>query len=473
MRDIAHGLTSRVTQFQGFNPMALATELAVEAIELESFVEEIADLQQHYDKLQNRLEKGGKKVQISNQTLRGTTGRSPFWVPIRVQGGAGIQQFAADTESTVPAWPRGTGSQFQSFAASPYRFINVCEISNLSQQATNGKERGLVKFSREEMDKSLLAFENGVEALINRDGSGTIDQIPLTASVNSTTGGGTIGQANYSSIVGLTTAASFVDQQSIQVFPAVGGATRGTFVISFVDPVAQTIYCAAAFPSTGGATAVGDILVVLGATGAAGSSVYGKDYWINNGNVGTLAGIPRASYPGRLSSPTINFGGSGSIINSTAQRVESIRMRAMGDDYDENMEAFWYANPVQGVALAENYYNPGFTRMDDGGDRVVDTAKKYMQKTWAGREVVWSSTAEQTRMDLIVPSTWYFGELFPTRLHEWTPGNPIAAVPTNDGTQNTTYWDSQMFAYERAFNLICQNNKANFYLQGLPVPADA
>ena len=153
-------------------------------------------------------------------------------------------------------------------------------------------------------------------------------------------------------------------------------------------------------------------------------------------------------------------------------------MRALGDEYDENEEAFWYANPVQGVALSGNFYNPGYTRLDEGGDRVPDTAKKYMQKTWAGREVVWSSTAEQTRMDLIVPSTWYFGELFPTRLHEWTPGNPIAAVPTNDGSGaanaiGTTYYDSQMFAYERAFNLICQDPKRQFYLQNLPVPSEA
>jgi len=186
--------------------------------------------------------------------------------------------------------------------------------------------------------------------------------------------------------------------------------------------------------------------------------------------------VPKANFPGRLSTPTINFGGSGTITNSTAQRVDSIRVRALGDnydDYEQNEEAFWYANPIQGVALSENYYNPGITRLDENGDRVVDTAKRFMQKTWAGRELVWSATAESSRMDLIVPGVWYFGELFPTRLHEWTPGNPIAPVPTNDGGGATTYFDSQMFGYERAFNLICQDPKRQFYIQGLPIPADA
>ena len=455
--------------------MALATELAVEAIELESFVEKIPDLQAHFDKLQTRLEKGGKKVQCSFNTNRGGQSRAPFWAGTRVQGGAGIQQFGlgtsapigGDSATAVPAWGRGSGSSYVSMCASPVRFVNVCEISNLAEQATNGKERGLVKFKREEMDKSLLSFENGVEAVLNRDGSGTSDTIPSTATVNNATGSA---GPQYSSIVGLNTAASFVDQQVVQVLSAVGGTNRGSFTISYVDPVTQTIFSAAALPS---GTTTGDVLVISGATGAAGSSVYGKDYWIQNGNVGTKAGINIASYPGRFSSPTINFGGSGTIVNSTAQRVQSIRMRAMGDDYDKNEKSFWYANPVQGVALSGNYYNPGYTRLDEGDDKVVDTAKKFMQDTWAGEEIVWSSTAEPSRMDRIVPDAFTFGELFETRLHEWTPGNPIAAVPTNDGTGNTTYFDSTMFAYERGFNLLCPEMKQQFFLQGLPIPADS
>src|ERR1700735_2090277 len=112
--------------------MALATELAVEAIELEAFVEEIPDLQAHFDKLQTRLEKGGKKIQCSFSTNRGGVQRAPFWAGTRVQGGAGIQQFGlgttapigGDTSSNpyIPSWGRGTGSQFVSMCASPLRF---------------------------------------------------------------------------------------------------------------------------------------------------------------------------------------------------------------------------------------------------------------------------------------------------------------------------------------------------------------
>ncbi len=449
---------------------ALSTELAVQNIELESFVEKIADLQQHFNKLQTRLERDGKKIQCSNMTARGGTARAPFWVPTRVQGGAGIQQFAADSAGTVASWPRGSGSQFVSFAGSPIRLINVCEISNLAIEATSDKERGLVKFSREEMDKTLLAFENGREALLNSDGTGTIDVIPSTATVNNNTGTG----AQTSSIVGLANASRFVDQQGILVFSS-GGTQRTTGItvalISYVEPVSGTLYFSTVLPT---GTTTTDLLVVQGGTGVAGSSIWGQKYWINNSNTGTRAGVTVSNYPGRFQTPIINFNSAGSLVNSTAQRVESIRMRALGDDYDANEKAFWYTNFQQGVALADEFYNPGHTRLDEGGNKEVpDLARRNMQGTWGGREIVYSSTADPTRMDLFVPEDWYMGQLFPTRLHEWTPGNPIAAVPTNDGTGTTTYYDSQMFAYECGEQYICANSKRQFSIQGLSVPASS
>lgn len=447
------------------------TELAAQAIELDAWVQEIPDYQAHFDRFLTRMEKSAHKMDISNYTTGGGIGRSPMRVPFRGQGGAAIQQATADTSSAIFTWGRGTGSTYDGFVAAPVRLVNTCEISNLTQQATDGRERGLVKIKREELQNSLKAFDTGVDGLLHRDGSGTMDVIPLTgATINSTTGGGTIGTATYSSITGLQSAASFQDQQTIQFFSAVGGTSHGTATISFVDPVAQTIYSAAAWPSTAGGPVAGDIIVVAGATGAAGSSILGKDYWLQNGNVGTIGGIAKANYPGRLSTPTINFGGSGSVVPATAQRMQAIRMRALGDDFDPNETAFWLANPVQGVALSNQFYAPGITRLDEGSkDYVPDISRKMMQPTILGEDAVWASNAEPSRMDYIVPDTWYFGELFPTRLHEWTPGNTVVTVPAIGAGSGYTYFDSQMFAYERGFQLVCNDPKRNFYLQGLPV----
>jgi hypothetical protein len=442
------------------------TELAAEAIELDQWVEEIPDYQAHFDRFLTRLEKGAHKMDIANSTQGGGINRAPMRVPFRAQGGGGITQMTADSSAGIAVWPRGTGSTYDGFVAAPVRLSSVCEISNLTLQATDGKDRGLVKIRREELQNTLKSFDSQTEGLIHRDGSGTIDQIPTSATVNNGTGGGASGSATFSSIVGLNTAASFQDQQTVQVLSAVGGTNRGSFTISFVDPVAQTIFSTTALPT---GTTTGDILVVSGATGAAGASILGKDFWLQNGNAGTIGGISKALYPGRLSTPTINFNNSGTVVPSTAERVQAIRMRAMGDDYDMNESAFWLVNAAQGVSQSQQFYNVGFTRLDEGSkDNVPDVARKSMQKTFLGEDVVWASTAEPTRADYIVPDTWYFGELFPTRLHEWTPGNTVAAVPNIGGATGTTYLDSTMFAYERAFQLVCNDPKRNFYLQNLP-----
>jgi hypothetical protein len=315
------------------------------------------------------------------------------------------------------------------------------------------------------MKQSLRSFENGIEGLFNGDGSGTIASIPSTATVSSGSGTGT--QTSY--ISGLTTVAGFTDQQVIQILPAVGGTALGTATISYVDPVAQTLWFSTALPA---GTATGNILVVMGATGAAGSSIYGSKYWIANGSTGTIAGINKALYPGRLSTPTINLNGSGAITSAMAQRIEALIARARGDgegeDEQDDANEFYYTNFAQGVAASNNYYNPGITRLDQDGDTVVDTSKKFMQKTLFGRPVVYSSTADPTQIQRFNPKDWHVGVLFDTRLHEWTPGNTIAPPPA--ATSGYTYYDSITFGYECGLQLVCSDPKDQFYVQGCPVP---
>jgi hypothetical protein len=440
------------------------TEAAYEAIELEQWgSEHLADFQQTFNKLHNLLMKRGKKVPISYQTNAGGVTRLPMRVPFRPQGGAAISQLAAESGNTIPYFSRGTGSTTDGFAAGPVILVNTCEISNLSQWATEDKERGLVKVQKQELEHSLLAFNNGLEGLFNGDGSGTIDQIPTTATVNNGTGAG----QSLSSIVGLNTAAGFSDQQTVQVLSAIGGTNRGSFVISYVDPVSQTIFSATALPT---GTVVGDILVVLGATGAAGSSIYGLRYWNVNGNTGTVAGINKALYPSRLSTPTINLNNSGAITPAMAGRIEVLLSRAKGDEYDEEEDSFYYMNPVQTYGISQDFYNRGYTRLDDGNkNEVPDTARKQMQASYGGIELHMSNSAQPTRVDRIFPKDWIVGELMETRLHDWGGGNVIVPTPVSN-VSGATYYNSIMFAYETGLQLVCQDPKGQFYIQNAPVP---
>lgn len=433
------------------NPVA---EAAVESVELESVHEKLPDLVAEFGGAYNLFKKRAKKVDIANVTLGGTTTRAAWRVPMWIQGGSPIQVGTGDSTSLL----RGTGSQTQAFAMSPVWTFNVCEITHLAEMATEGKERGVVSIKVEEIKRSLRQFLTGQEGLINGDGSGAIDQIPATATI--TTGGS---GAQTSIIAGMNVAARFTDQQVVSVFPSEGGVTRGTATISYVDPVTNTLYFSTALPSTGGATAVGDYLMVQGTSGAVGSSILGIQYWNVNSNTGTLAGLPRASYPGRLSTPTINLNGA-QLVPSTEQRALVLLGRAMGEDNEAAESMIWYGPPEQIYTFASQFYSRMVTLANDKSESALDTGVKGFPKTALGRDFQISWTQNSNRIDGLVMDNWLFGELKEAGLYDFGGGNTIMPVP-DVGTSNGTYLTNKMFVYEMGYQLCNAAPRSGIYVQ--------
>jgi hypothetical protein len=272
---------------------------------------------------------------------------------------------------------------------------------------------------------------------------------------------------SFSKIVGLNAAAAFTDQQVVQVYPSEGGTTRGTFRISFVDPVTQTIYSADALPATGGATAVGDYLMVAGSSGAVGSSILGLRAWQVNSNTGTLAGLNRALYPGRLSTPTINLGGN-ALTNAVGHRALTLMGRALGPDAESIKNAVWYTAPDQAQAIGNIYTqvliaNAGHFK---GTEETPDMGKKFFSPTFCGRDLHVSYTAQPGRLDLFTPDTWYIGEMLPLELYDFGGGMTVVPVPD---IVNGGYLASHMMAYVAAFQLANSNVRAGCYVQNAAV----
>jgi hypothetical protein len=444
------------------------SETAVEGVEVEVWADnELKNYQPFFMGLYNKLVKNGaKKVPVGFITSGGGIQRGAFRAGFRAQGGGNFTALALSTPGSIPPIPRGTASTYDSFAATPFQYLGVTEIASDAIAAVAGG-RGKIKLPSSEMEYSSDSFMNDMEGLIYGDASGTIDTIPSTGTVNNATGGGTIGTPTYSSILGVN-AALFTDQMVVQVFSAVGGTNRGSFTISFTDPVVPVIYSTTALPA---GTTTGDILVIQAGTGAAGSAVYGLKYWYKNGNGGTQAGITKANYPGRLSTPTLNANGQ-SLPPSVAAKIEAIRMRASGDkNYMQNDKgAFWYVNPAQGAQFASDFYNKYTPTYDlSGKDNVPDLAKG-MQKTFLGEDCLWSTTCDMTRADRVRAKDFIIGEAYTMRLKDFGEGLTIVPVPAQAGGYGTgwTYLNSKMFAWEQALNMICVDPKSGFYISSLP-----
>jgi|SRR5215475_86676 len=434
-------------------------EAAVESIELDAFAKDIPDLVPLFDTLYSFAKKNFKTVPSSNITEGGGTTRPSARVPFRVQAGAPITQGTGDADGLG----RGSGSLWRSFALSPVVIKAANEITWLSKKATDGRERGLFNVSAQELKNSLASCTRGIEGLMNGDGSGSIDQIPSTAIINSAT----LQPPNISSIVGMTNVAGLTDQQVVQFFPAIGGVSRGWAVISFVDAVTNTLWFTTPLPP--GVTA-GDYIMVSGgaATGAAGSSLLGLRYWQNNGNTGTIAGVNRANFPGRLSTPTIDLEG-GPMTQSIGLRAATLMGRALGPDADSIDEAIWYTGPDQGIAISNLMYNVQVVNAQDvGGEKPIDLGKKFFPDTFCNRNLMISYTAKPGRADLITPQTWYIFETSPLELYDFGGGSTVMPVPDIAGAGS--YLTSYIMAYITAFNVCNSNMMAGAYIQNAAVP---
>lgn len=439
-------------------PVNPLLESAVEAVELEAFSKDIPSLIPKGTTAYSLFKNRATTIPVSNTTSAGGTTRPSFRVPFRPQAGAAIQQSTGDASSML----RGTGSAWDSFALSPVFLFNVCEISYLAQSATTGKARGLFNVQAQELKNSLDQAMQGIEGLINSDGSGAIDSIPTTATINNNTGTGN----QTSSIVGMNVAFAFTDQQTVQVI-STGGTNRGTATISTVDPVSQTLYFSTPLPA---GTTTTDLLVVQGGTGSSTgtANILGIRYWQVNSNTGTIGGISRTKWPGRLSTPTINLNG-GPITQGVAQRALVLLGRALGPDAPAIKSAVWYGPPEQALSISNIFYNVQISQNIEKGSNVPDMARKFFTETFGGREYHTSWTAQPNRVDLLLFDTWYMGEMIPLELYDFGGGMTVVPVP-DVSTTNGTYLTSHMFAYNAAFQLVNSAPKLGLYIQSAAVP---
>lgn len=416
--------------------MPTLNEAAAESIELEQVGREIALLWPTFRGLYNLFEKSAKKVNIANVTQAAGGTRSAWRETMITQGASGISVGTGDGSSLGS----GTGSQTASFAMAPIWAFNVTQYTRLAELATNGAERAVESFTKTEIKRSIKQFYNGIEGLMNGDGSGAFDQIPANAVI--TTGG----SGNTTAVIqGIQCAAAFVDQQVVQIFPSEGGSARGSATISFVSVVEQKLNFSTALP---GGTTQGDYIMVAGASGAVGSSVLGIPYWNTNGNVGTKGGLTMANYPDRLSTPVINLGGA-QITPSVAQRAFVLLTRALGDDAEELEKGVWYGKPDQLATIASQWYSTIITQNSEPkSESVFDRARAGIGKEFGERPFIYSNTAKAGRADLLFPENWSLGELCPVGLYDFGGGNTVMPVPDIGGAAGATYLTAKMFVYE-------------------------
>lgn len=431
--------------------MAIGVEAAYESVELESVITLIPSLIPRDTTLYGQFMDHSQKVPVSNATAGGGVVRPSMRAPFRPQAGGPIFLGTGDNDSLGT----GTSSYYQAFALSPVFYFGVTQVSHLAQVAMEGRKRGLFNLQAQEIKYSFESFLEGLESQLNGDATGTLVTIPSTATINNNTGSGN----QTSSIIGTGGQAFQIqDQQVVQVYSS-GLTLRGTATVSVTDPVADTIYFSTALPS---GTTTTDLLVVSGASGAAGSAIAGLRYWHTFGNTGTLAGISKATFPGRLSTPTINLNGATLSTSIGARAIHNLAL-AVGLKNESIQNAKWYTGPDQARQIMDLTLNIQMVNaLEAKGDVNPDIVSKLWNKQFCGRDLIVGMHALPGRLDLILFDQWHIGELVAPQLYDFGGGNTVMpAVDTSTGGYRT----STIFAYEGALNLINSAPRLAMYIQ--------
>jgi hypothetical protein len=439
--------------------MTALNEAAVQAVELETVREDIPDLMLTEDTFFTRIKKAGRVLPMSTSTGGGSgssydpTGRPSLRIPMRIQAGSAHTQFNANGGDMG----RGTGSVYAAQLLPPVSFSEACEITAQAQWSTDTGKKSRVNVKATEFTHTLEQFKSNLDADFQGDGSGT-----LTTVTTANSGTGTAGTPSYSNII-VANANQLYDNQIVQVFSAVGGTNRGAFQVSFVDGVINTIYSSQLLPA---GTTTGDILVINGATGAAATSVMGIQAYQVNGNTGTLNGLSRADYPGRLSTPTVNLAGA-AITQATGRLITAKVALALGNDTPALQDAIWYCNVDQAGAIENLATQVSITNQQEiKGDTSQDMLKKMTPKTFVDYDIVKSVHALPGRLDFLCLKNWGMGELKASDLYDVNGQTVFPTIGPSGGINAST-----IFYFVWSGNIFSSNVRAGAFVSNAAQPA--
>jgi hypothetical protein len=297
------------------------------------------------------------------------------------------------------------------------------------------------------MANTSKQFSRGVESLLQGDGSNTLD---------------TVVSASGTAIV-VNNANQFTDGQDIIVFSALGGTNRGTATILSVDAANKTLNLTAAIP---GGTTTGDLLLVNGSSGSASlTGMFGLKYFQLQSNSGTLLGITRSTYPGKLSTPHVNANNA-AITPAMGRRALAQMKIALGVNFALDQEFVWHMNLDQvaawenvGLAVAQ-VQQQALT-----GNAGLDMLKKNAPKTLAGYPIVENINATPGRIDGLCLKNW--GRVQTQKPDFYEVGN-THLFPSYGGSGGIA---TSTLAYVWAgMNIFNANPRAGVYIDNLPVP---
>lgn len=334
---------------------------------------ELDDLSLVSSTLWRRIEKSTKVKPVSNR---------PFRLPtMPVQGGkfrTGNLLDGADMgRGSAPVEVPGTGTCVT--------YIEAFEYTALSDYATDSDEKAIEDYADLTHRMAAKTFGGYMDALMQTNSSNQLDTI-VTLGTNSVT----VNNANL-----------FQNNQDVDIWTGVSGTFIATVTILTADAVTSTLTFTATLPGT---VAAGYGLFVSGSAAQPGTGLNGIRTFAVSTNTGMWMNVPRSSYPGMYTQPSLPV--NGALTPAIVREVQSLIELAKGIDED-NEDLVGHCN----VDVRNAWENNALLvqRIDYNatkGDRSEDMLKRKAPNQIGGYEMLVNVRALPGYLDLIPIKNW-------------------------------------------------------------------
>jgi hypothetical protein len=365
----------------------------------------------------------------------------PMRVPMILLGAAKFQQ------SDVNGGSLGLGAAPTSDAGTlvPIVFSQASQYTKLTEVTTKSEDQAIENFVVKTQKLAMEQFRERLEAAIQGDGSGLLDTVVAVAG----------------SVITVNNANMFADGTQVDAWSQIGGVFRGTGTVYSIDANNKQLNMVAPIPNL----QIGDVLLIRGSSGQAGTSVFGVKAYHVNSNTGSVMGVPRTSYPGKLSTPNINAQNQ-PLTPGIARRSIAAIQRALGIKAPQQKKLMYY----MGLDTVAAWENVGITITQNiyqqiKGDESADMLKKNPPATFAGREAMIGLHATPGRIDGFCLAHWFRAE-FQKIDHYEVAGQTVFPQIAPDGGLTT----NMLFYLWIGFNIGQDNVLAGVFINNIPVP---
>ncbi len=293
---------------------------------------------------------------------------------------------------------RGSGPAEVPGYLSCVSFLQATEYTALADYATDSDTKAIQNYVKLTQEQATKTFAGYMDALV---ATGSGDNM-LDTVVTVVTGGFVVNNANY-----------FQDNQILDgADPAVPGTLIATVQIQSVDIANNTIWLTGPVPA---GMVSGTGLYVSGSARVANSGLFGLRTYQVPGNAGLYMGIPRASWPGKFSTPAIDLLGK-ALTPAIVRALQANQTLALGPD--EMKDNIAHCNVDMQSAWENNSLLVQRVNIPERGNTSPDMLASKPVTTIAGREMLVNVRATPGLIDFLSLPDWFRIETKATDYYE-------------------------------------------------------